>query len=71
MPSSELLRNRKGIIVGYWEMLREKSIERFDREAETLLILPSDNWQGALYGQMCHAIEVTALQRGVGRWPTP
>jgi hypothetical protein len=37
--------------------------------AETLLILPATNWQNSLFGQMSAAIEMTALQRGVGRWP--
>lgn len=69
LPSTEILRSRKDCIVGYWELLRDKNSQRFDKEAETLLLLPSANWQHALYGQMCNAIEVTALQRGVGRWP--
>jgi SAM-dependent methyltransferase len=69
LPSSELLRDRRDNIIGYWEMLREKNAERFDKEAETLIALPSGSWQSPLYGQLCHAVEVTALQRGVGRWP--
>jgi SAM-dependent methyltransferase len=69
LPSTDLLRNRKDSIIGYWENLREKNAKRFDKEAETLIVLPSGNWQNPLYGQLCHAIEVTALQRGVGRWP--
>jgi len=69
LPSTELLRARKDSVIGYWETLREKNAERFDKEAETLIVLPSSNWQNPLYGQLCHAIEVTALQRGVGRWP--
>lgn len=68
LPSTELLRSRKDCIVSYWELLRGKNSQRFDKEAETLLVLPPTNWQNALYGQMCNAIEVTALQRGVGRW---
>jgi hypothetical protein len=70
LPSTKLLRTRRDSIIGYWEILRERDEPRFDREAETLLKLPSDNWQVTLYGQMCHAIEVTALQRAVGRWPS-
>jgi hypothetical protein len=70
LPSTEILRSRKDCIVGYWEMLRDKNALRFDKEAETLMSLPMNNWQNALYGQMSNAIEVTALQRGVGRWPT-
>jgi len=69
LPSTDILRSRKDCIVGYWELLRDKNSLRFDKEAETLLVMPTDNWQNALYGQLCNAIEVTALQRGVGRWP--
>ena len=36
-------------------------LERFDKEAETLIVLPSGNWQNPLYGQLCQAIEVTGL----------
>lgn len=71
LPSSNILRTRKDCIVGYWELLRVKNSQRFDKEAETLLVMPPANWQNALYSHMCNAIEVTALQRGVGRWPTP
>lgn len=69
LPSTDILRARKDCIVGYWELLRDKNSQRFDKEAETLLVMPTDNWQNALYGQLCNAIEVTALQRGIGRWP--
>lgn len=69
LPSVEILRSRKDCIVSYWEFMRNKNSQRFDKEAETLLVLPTVNWQNSLYGQMCNAIEVTALQRGVGRWP--
>ncbi len=70
LPSRDILRSRKDCIISYWELLRTKDSLRFDREAETLLIIPNFNWQNALYSQMCNAIEVTALQRGVGRWPS-
>ena len=69
LPSTDILRSRKDCIVGYWELLRNRNSQRFDKEAETLLVMPLNNWQNALYGQLCNAIEVTALQRGVGRWP--
>jgi SAM-dependent methyltransferase len=68
LPSAEILRARKDCMVGYWELLRGINPQRFDKEAQTLLSMPTENWQNALYGQLCHAIEVTALQRGVGRW---
>lgn len=69
LPSNEILQSRKDCIVSYWEHLRGNDAQRFDKEAETLLVMPPNNWQNALYGQMCNAIEVTALQRGIGRWP--
>ena len=69
LPSSELLKRRKDSIVSYWEMLKNLEDVKFNKEAETLLILPATNWQNSLFGQMSAAIEMTALQRGVGRWP--
>lgn len=69
LPSTEILKRRKDAVVGYWEILRNLNQTRFDKEAETLASLQVNDWQSQLYGQMCNAIEVTALQRGVGRWP--
>ena len=69
LPSTDILRKRKDAVIGYWEILRNLSQTRFDKEAETLATVLERNWQSQLYGQMCNAIEVTALQRGVGRWP--
>jgi hypothetical protein len=68
LPSSKLLLERKDRIIGYWEEIRSLEDSLFQREAETLLILPSNNWQNALFGQLAASIEMTALQRGVGRW---
>jgi hypothetical protein len=69
LPSTELLKKRKDCIIAYWELLFELEEIKFRKEAETLLVLPEANWQKSLYGQMSAAIEMTALQRGVGRWP--
>ncbi len=68
LPSAEILHRRKDCIISYWEQFRKQNRQRFDKEAETLLRVPATNWQHALYSQLCNAIEVTALQRGVGRW---
>ena len=59
----------KDSIVGYWEILRNLKDVKFNKEAETLLILPATDWQNSLFSQMSAAIEMTALQRSVGRWP--
>ena len=69
LPSAQLLQARRDDIIGYWEILRTENQYRFDQEASTLIAIPKTNWQTALFGQICEAIEVTALQRGVGRWP--
>ena len=69
LPSGRILQSRKDCLISYWEILRSKNQQRFDREAETLLIIPSANWQNALHNQLCNAIETTALQRGANRWP--
>jgi hypothetical protein len=68
LPSSELLKCRRDSIVSYWEKLREFETIKFNKEAETLLLLPQSNWQLALFSQLSVAIEMTALQRGVDRW---
>ena len=69
LPSTDLLKKRKDCVIAYWELLFELEEIKFRKEAETLLVLPEANWQKSLYGQMSAAIEMTALQRGVGRWP--
>jgi SAM-dependent methyltransferase len=69
LPSTRILQSRKDCLIGYWELIRSNDQQRFDTEAETLLPTLPLNWQNALYGELCNAVEVTALQRGVGRWP--
>lgn len=68
VPSSDLLTKRRDRIIGYWEQIRTLEESLFKKEAETLLVLPENNWQNALFGQLAASIEMTALQRGVGRW---
>lgn len=70
LPSSELLKNRKDNIIFYWEMLKNFEQSKFIKEAETLMVISDQNWQNALFGQMAAAVEMTALQRGVSRWPS-
>ncbi len=68
LPSTPMLTQRKDCIISYWEFLRQENPAQFDKEALTLGAIRQSNWQNELYAQMCNAIEVTALQRGVGRW---
>lgn len=69
LPSAELLKQSKDRVIGYWELLVAFEGVKFFKEAESLVVLPRENWQVPLFGQLCLAIEMTALQRGVGRWP--
>jgi hypothetical protein len=70
LPSTDILRLRKDCIVGYLGVTAEQEQSAVStRKLRRRLVMPQNNWQNALYGQMCNAIEVTALQRGVGRWP--
>ena len=57
-------------VIGYWQMLKNLEEAKFKKEAETLLVFPETNWQNLLRGQMSAAIQMTAMQRGIGRWGT-
>jgi hypothetical protein len=69
LPSAELLKQRKDQVIADWELHAAFEDVKFFREAKSLVVLPRENWQAPLFGQLCSAIEMTALQRGVGRWP--
>ena len=68
MPTGELFTKSKHLIVGYWEIIEKIDPTRFNREVETSTLLPDDNWQNVLFGQLSTTVEMTALQRGVVRW---
>jgi hypothetical protein len=68
LPSLQLLTSRRNSIIGCWEFLKYRDEAQFEKEAETLMVLPKVNWQNVLFGQLTTAIEMTALQRGVARF---
>jgi SAM-dependent methyltransferase len=71
LPSTELLLARQADVVRCWETLRDALPEAFDASATHLLgRRPSSflAWQSELFGCLRHAVEITALQRGVERW---
>jgi SAM-dependent methyltransferase len=71
LPSAELLQRRQSTILGTWQLLRDALPEAFDRQATHLLGRPIGGprkWEIELFSRLREAIEVTALQRGVGRW---
>ena len=68
LPSSELLKLRKNNILYYWEILKNIDEVKFIREAETLMVVQSINWQNELFGQLTTSIEMTSVQRGIARF---
>jgi len=74
LPTMELVRRRKEVIVSYWELLFEASPTRFALESRKLAgpqlaVTPEGgNWQNPLFSTFIEAIEYTASSRGVPRW---
>ena len=71
LPTYNLLNSRRDTIIPYWQGLHSALGERFAREAQTLLgrdcFMPG-NWETRLFARFVEAFEVTANQRGAGRW---
>jgi hypothetical protein len=70
LPERDLLLKRKGCIIGYWEVLRNKQQRRFDYEIQVFTGHQDtgSNWQDLVFGRFAEAVEVTAVQRGCERW---
>lgn len=71
LPTYEVLHGCRERIVHYWQGLHGALDERFRREAQTLLGSDSfnpGNWENSLFTRFVEAFEVTASQRGAGRW---
>ena len=72
LPAKMLLQDRRAYLFQNWEILRNESPIPFDRQAQHLIgntLAVSGDWQLTLFSRMKEAIELTALQRGVDRWP--
>jgi phage repressor protein C with HTH and peptisase S24 domain len=69
LPTQQVLRASKDRILHCWGRVRSCHATRFDREAETLCgDWDPANWENQLFGGLAEAVEITAVQRGVGRW---
>lgn len=71
LPTYNLLNRRRDTIIPYWRGLHSALGERFAREAQTLLgreRFTPNNWETRLFARFVEAFEVTANQRGAGRW---
>lgn len=71
LPTYNLLNRQRDTIIPYWRGLHSALGERFAREAQTLLgrdRFTPHNWETRLFARFVEAFEVTANQRGAGRW---
>lgn len=70
LPTADLLRRRRGSIIGCWELLSAAYPSRFEREASRFVgraALPP-SWQALCFSRFAEAVESTAIQRQVDRW---
>jgi len=69
LPSRELIRKRRDVMVDYWRLIFESSGEWFLPEVQRVAgIHGNGNWEAPLFNAVVEAVEFTALQRGVERW---
>ncbi|MEI6150509.1 MAG: S24 family peptidase, partial [bacterium] len=69
LPTQRALRFGKDRIVAYWNNVQQRHTQRFNREAEAFCGgLDLGNWENRLFSGLAEAVEITAVQRGVGRW---
>ncbi|MCX6969412.1 MAG: methyltransferase domain-containing protein [Verrucomicrobia bacterium] len=71
LPTYGLLHRQRDTIIHYWRGLDSALGERFAREAQTLLgrdPFRPGSWEPRLFARFVEAFEVTANQRGAGRW---
>lgn len=74
LPTRTLLNKRKDIIKDYWSLIAKNYPARFDFEVKKftgdLVLLNERNkeWHELLFSAVTEAVEITAIQRGCGRW---
>ena len=71
LPTGKLLSGRLDAVQDNWELLRSGLPEPFDLQARHLLGRPlcaGKGWKTELFARLREAVEVTAVQRGIGRW---
>jgi SAM-dependent methyltransferase len=67
LPTRALLRRRREAIEHYWQLTRTAHHRRFDHETTTLVGHPKATW-AQVFHVLAESVEVTAMQRGCGRW---
>lgn len=71
LPTSNVVKRQKNLIVYYWGLMRKRYQARFEFETERLAgigVFKNENWENKLFATFSEAIEYTAIQRGVSRW---
>jgi SAM-dependent methyltransferase len=72
LPTAELLKASQPQVLDCWRLTREAMPQAFDRQAAHLLghgVGTGKGWEGELFARLREAVELTALQRGIERWP--
>lgn len=71
LPANRVVKARKECIVHYWSLINREFPARFEYEACKLIgnrSFDNANWENRLFATFAEAVEITAIQRGVGRW---
>lgn len=74
LPTRQLMNKRKDVIKDYWDIISKKYPARFGNETvrfkgtSASLSNRNSNWHEELFSAVVEAVEITAIQRGVGRW---
>ena len=69
LPTLPLLRKRREVIIGYWQLSHQAYPDRFRREAAGMIgPVPEVNWENLLFSTFIEAVETTAIRRGSERW---
>jgi hypothetical protein len=69
LPTLPLVRKRREVIIGYWQLSHQAYPDRFRREAAGMIgPVPEVNWENLLFSTFIEAVETTAIRRGSERW---
>jgi hypothetical protein len=70
IPSVELIKRQKDIIIYYWEIIYKAEKERFLEEIQVTLLgnNPKDNWQNIAFNQLLNTSKYLIETRGYEQW---
>lgn len=70
IPSCQLIKNRKDLIIHYWELLNNYQFERFQKEIQISLLgnISNINWQEKAFEHLQNSCEYLINNRGYIEW---